>query len=69
MSHFEKLVTIGKMGHTWSNELLFEEKVYKGKYGSHVGKWFTHGKMVTIEKLLALGQMGHIWQKGSHFEN
>ena len=38
MSHFEKRVTLRKMGHTWDNGALL-------KNGSHWEKYVTLGKM------------------------
>ena len=51
MPHFEKRVTLRKMGHTWDNGALLKKWVTLEKITSHLEKW------------VALGKMGHTWKK------
>ena len=62
VSHLEKWVTVGKIGHISKN-------------GSHLEKWVTLGKMCYtwkhvshLEKCVFLGGL-HTWKNGSHLLN
>ena len=64
---WKKWVTLGKLGHTWTNGSHFEKWVtLNWKNGSHLKNRSLLGKWVTRRKMCHTSKMGHTCKNGTH---